>query len=223
MIYLMNKQSSFLDRLFPEKRCTKCQESKPLDQFYRNKIGKDGYTSQCKACERIRTEEWRKANPEKRQKALDKWRAENPDKLKAQTKRWSAQHPGKNSCRLKKWRRDHPEKRRVYDQRRRAQKKSLPSTFTNEEWAAAMGYFDYRCAYCGKDARELAQDHFIPVAKNGGYTRDNIIPSCTHCNSSKGKKEFFVWASRKFGEDNCNQIYQRIQEYFLCVKEGNHE
>jgi hypothetical protein len=32
------------------KTCTKCSETKPLDQFYRDKKTRDGCTIQCKAC-----------------------------------------------------------------------------------------------------------------------------------------------------------------------------
>lgn len=32
------------------KQCTKCEESKPLTEFGKNKTYKDGYTNQCKVC-----------------------------------------------------------------------------------------------------------------------------------------------------------------------------
>lgn len=33
-----------------EKRCSKCRETKPLTEFWRNRSTKDGYQSQCKPC-----------------------------------------------------------------------------------------------------------------------------------------------------------------------------
>lgn len=35
------------------KQCTVCQESKSFDQFYKNKLTKDGRGSQCKSCDSL--------------------------------------------------------------------------------------------------------------------------------------------------------------------------
>lgn len=34
------------------KTCSKCKKTKPIDQFNRRKVSKDGYRGQCQACER---------------------------------------------------------------------------------------------------------------------------------------------------------------------------
>ena len=35
-----------------EKTCTKCQLTKPLTSFYRNKLTKDGHAGRCSTCQR---------------------------------------------------------------------------------------------------------------------------------------------------------------------------
>lgn len=49
------------------KVCTKCDERKPLDCFFKNKQSKsDGVMSRCKVCKGNATKEWIAANPERR-------------------------------------------------------------------------------------------------------------------------------------------------------------
>jgi hypothetical protein len=74
----------------------------------------------------------------------------------------------------------------------RSKKESLPATLTNEQWKETLKYYNYRCAYCGiheiELEKSLAQEHIIPVSRNGGFTKDNIVPSCGSCNSKKHDK-----------------------------------
>ena len=53
-----------------------------------------------------------------------------------------------------------------------------------------------KCAYCGKDATGI--DHiYSPIneAHFSGYTNEikNLLPACSRCNSSKGKKDWKEW------------------------------
>ena len=93
--------------------------------------------------------------------------------------------------------------------KRKAKMKSLPADFTNADWKKALAYFGHRCVYCGVDG-SLQQDHFVPVAKGGGYTRRNIVPACQSCNSKKHDKDPFVWLS---GKPNGIEIYKNIVSY----------
>lgn len=51
------------DLTTPAKRCTKCGETKPLDQFRTCKRVRDGRTAQCKACMNRAGQAWREATP----------------------------------------------------------------------------------------------------------------------------------------------------------------
>lgn len=53
-----------------------------------------------------------------------------------------------------------------------------------------------QCVYCLRKAN--ATDHFRPLVKDGmpnGYISDinNLVPCCSECNSSKGKKDWDEW------------------------------
>lgn len=82
--------------------------------------------------------------------------------------------------------------------------------YTDEDWQKALAYFDNKCAYCGS-TEDLEQEHFVPVRFGGGYTKDNIVPSCKDCNSHKQGQDPFKWLvvkERKLRE------YIKIEDYF---------
>jgi 5-methylcytosine-specific restriction endonuclease McrA len=53
---------------------------------------------------------------------------------------------------------------------------------------------DYRCQYCGRaqnalKSREcLTRDHLIPISRNGSNEWDNVVTSCSSCNTRKGNR-----------------------------------
>ena len=74
------------------KICTKCKQSKDLDQFNKNSSQKDGYNYRCRFCcnlatrlsesknrvqTRITNSHWKKKNPEKNKRDNRKWRLKN--------------------------------------------------------------------------------------------------------------------------------------------------
>ena len=46
------------------KRCSRCQEVKPLSDFYRETRRRDGHTAYCRDCSKKAAKKWRDANPE---------------------------------------------------------------------------------------------------------------------------------------------------------------
>lgn len=93
----------------------------------------------------------------------------------------------------RKWKVENKELVNNNTQKRRTLKKSLPATFTVEQWEHTKAEFDFKCCYCGKKEFPLVQDHFIPLSKGGGYESNNIVPACSNCNGSKNNKDFFYW------------------------------
>jgi hypothetical protein len=76
----------------PVKRCTKCGEAKPLDEFYKDSRYRDGHISQCKECKRIQGRDYTHRNLTKKLAYNAKWRVSNPDKVKAQAQRYYGRH-----------------------------------------------------------------------------------------------------------------------------------
>ena len=47
------------------KKCTKCGEVKPLDEFSKNSRNNDGLNYRCRECDAVYQREWRSKNREK--------------------------------------------------------------------------------------------------------------------------------------------------------------
>ena len=101
----------------------------------------------------------------------------------------------------REYRKRNPERVITKNQKRRARVKNVNNTLTVVGWKKIKAYFNNSCAYCGvtekehklKYGEQLHQEHFVSLTSGGGYTHNNIIPSCKSCNSSKGTKDFFEW------------------------------
>lgn len=175
------------------KRCTKCKREFPatLEYFHKNtgaEANSDGLYARCKGCKNAETKEYALRNKERLRKYARRHYHENKDRYREARKVWGE----KNRDVLN-----------VIYQRRVARVNKLPNTLTTEEWIETKKYFGYECSYCGipegklKEIKEvrniLEQEHVIPVKEGGGYTKENIIPACSSCNSSKRAKDFLEW------------------------------
>lgn len=176
------------------KRCSRCKQIKPHEDFHKTQREKMGITSDCKICRRrcarLRIDATRKY---RRQYRLDNSHtlktnearrrarlAELPATLTPQEWRYALDYF--NGCCAVCGR----------------QLKDLLSTHT------------------------AAADHWIPLSKRGGTTADNIIPLCHGvggCNNSKHDKNPIDWLTEKYGKRKTNQIMRRIQAYFDSLKE----
>jgi hypothetical protein len=70
--------------------------------------------------------------------------------------------------------------------RRAASKRGLEATLTITDWYQTCADLEYRCAYCGEEARDATIDHFLPMVSGGGTTITNCLLSCRQCNHLKG-------------------------------------
>lgn len=103
------------------KKCAKCGQIKPLNEFYKDKRNKDGILSYCKACQKESSLKWRKANPEKARESQLKWREAHLEKIKeCERKRYELNKEEKKKY-AREWSINNPEKRREY-RRRHSQK-----------------------------------------------------------------------------------------------------
>ena len=64
-----------------EKRCTKCQQIKPLEMFHKDKGNQDGFSTQCKECVTTRKREQYQQNPTKFLERCKIWRQTNKPKI----------------------------------------------------------------------------------------------------------------------------------------------
>lgn len=69
------------------KTCTKCQEVKNLDQFYK-RSDRDTYISWCKLCKNKSSASWHERNKQKHSEINAKWYQENKERHLANNKQW---------------------------------------------------------------------------------------------------------------------------------------
>jgi len=68
----------------------------------------------------------------------------------------------------------------------RKRRRGLERTLTTAQWMETLSTLDRKCVYCGSPWEHL--EHFVPLAKGGGHTVNNVLPSCAPCNISKANK-----------------------------------
>lgn len=102
---------------------------------------------------------------------------------------------------------EHKESALRHKRLRRHKIKGLPATLTEQEWQEILKRYDYRCAYCRKKEDKPHREHWVPLAKGGGYTADNIVPACKRCNARKGTMtgDEFLAILQKEKEGNARQ------------------
>jgi len=61
------------------KRCSRCKEIKPIDDFGNLKRSKDGKGPTCKSCANKASQKWKEANPDRVKDYNEKWNKANPD------------------------------------------------------------------------------------------------------------------------------------------------
>lgn len=121
-------------------------------------------------------------------------------KNRERSREYREKHPERNGRgikRLEVWKKENPKKARQAKKRRKQRKRSEPSTLTAGEWEETLRKFDNRCAYCDVELTEVHQEHFVPVALGGGYTKNNIVPSCPECNADKKHTRPNEYCSKK--------------------------
>lgn len=190
----------------------------PLASFHLDNSRKDGLQVWCKTCSRIEGKLTYQKNRDKRIKQATDWRLNNMARCRENEKRqyWNnrqailtarkapasrqREHTQnwrlKNKDRIKEtsriWRKNNTDKVREQVHKYQSRKRNLPATLTNEEWKVILEYYEFSCAYCGISQEELPtalhREHVIPMVLGGGYTKENIVPSCVVCNSSKGPR-----------------------------------
>lgn len=105
-------------------------------------------------------------------------------------------------------------KTKIAHQKRRHDRRN-DFSFNDKDWENTKSYFDYKCAYCGEDDK-LTFDHFIPFSKGGRFTKGNILPACTKCNSSKRDRNFRYWYKKQECYD-----YERENKIYIFLENAN--
>ena len=99
------------------KTCTKCGETKSLDDFHRNKGGVDGRHSRCKECRRERNRRYHEENRDKRLEYSRRYHEENRDKVRERKRRYREENRDKVRESERRYHEENRDKRLEYRRR----------------------------------------------------------------------------------------------------------
>lgn len=141
----------------------------------------------------------------------------NPHHQRQKSREYIQANPERNRVKVQQWRKKNPDKKQMHSVNRRAKMRSLPASFTAEDWQRLLKDFQHRCAVCDS-ASPLTADHWIPVSSSDcpGTVPGNIIPLCQSCNSSKSNNHPKEWLINRYG-DHGKRLYALIAHYLSEV------
>lgn len=181
------------------KRCTKCEEVKPVDKFHYSIRGYLSRTSYCSACMNVQAKEWKQNNPEKVREYKRKDAINNADRIKKYRvayhsspnrkeldkqyrQRYYQLNIEKIKLRSKEWVLNNPEK--VREKRRKYEQ-------LNKEWLLAAD----------KRYRDALADGYVKALLFKGMTSKIDIPQ-----SLIEAKRLQVLLKRRSKDENSNNI-----------------
>lgn len=171
------------------KLCKHCNTVKPIEELTKDKRSKDGHTSTCKKCVS--------------EKAKAKYDQQKAKQRRDKTKEYMSEYLKKYYLEVtkpnkKKFRLENPIKRqsqaekavikRLNKQKRRAMQKDSDVTYIKQKELLDSAK---KCYWCGINFTKYiikTIDHYVPIAKGGKHSIDNIVVACKSCNSSKQAK-----------------------------------
>ncbi len=136
----------------PIKTCSKCKKTKPVENFHKHKIEKDGLKCWCKEC----------CN-----KISQKWRRENPKRIRDSAKKYRVSHRGEIIKYSKQYRKSNQEKLKEYSLLYNATHKEEKAANCKTQRAKLKGKLLLRpCGLCGatKDILAHHDDYKNPLA-----------------------------------------------------------
>ena len=181
-----------------EKICNRCGIMKPFTEFHKHRSHRDGHTTICKSCMKIKMkkdyskikikhDEWIKNHPEHKEytKAYNKQYRENPEN-KERNKEYQKKYAKTEKGHAVLLIRTH---------RRRKRSRLLINDLTYEQLIEIRESQNNTCPNCNKPfttSRPYELDHIIPVSKSKsgdpGLTRGNVQLLCKSCNAKKNNK-----------------------------------
>lgn len=179
------------------KRCPKCQETKPQNEYYRNAANANGLDSMCKTCRRNYVKARYPADRDRVIARVKEWQHVNREHVRARRAEYRAAHQAEMTeyrqtnretiaANAEAWRKANAGRVRHHAATRKARK--------SQQGAFAIAPKDLRrllaspCAVDGCQNREIQIDHIIPLARGGSHGMGNLQPLCAHHNQSKHTK-----------------------------------
>jgi hypothetical protein len=147
------------------KKCTKCNTERDVTYFYKNKLTKDGYSSECKECKKYYNKKYRVENKEKIKEYQNKWREENKEyftEYYKENKEYFTEYRGENKKKIKEWCEENKEQRKKnsksWREENKEQAKEYYKRYCDENYFKIKEYKkEYRKTY--KARRNISNKH----------------------------------------------------------------
>ena len=168
------------------KTCSKCQETKPLSEFYKNKTTSDGLQYMCKACV-LGYRQYHK-------KELKIKRDINREDLNEYGRKYYKGNKGKIADNNKEYRKTEVGKNAYSKATHRYQALKLGATIEDFSPIEVFKRDGYICQLCKKKTRLDYKhthplfpnlDHIVPLSLGGPHSPANTKCLCRHCNLTK--------------------------------------
>jgi 5-methylcytosine-specific restriction endonuclease McrA len=162
-------------RKVTEKECTNCKQTKPADEFYKDKRRRDGLYSWCKECFDAH--------------ARTAYHL-NIDKERARSRIYGQSEAGRKNSRkrCRRWYYKNHERAKLLARNNQARRRSNDTEIINYE--SILKRDGYVCYLCGLPVKpeDINFDHKIPLSRGGAHTEENIGVTHEWCNKSKKDK-----------------------------------
>jgi 5-methylcytosine-specific restriction endonuclease McrA len=178
------------------KACSRCKQTKPINEFGIHRKTADGHYSQCQICRRHARAEHRKRQPESiaRQQA-DNYQRNKEARIAYVKKRIYADLPRHYAYVAISKKRNHLAI--AADTRRRnARRKSNGIYAITKKELQRLNRGP--CFYCGA-TEQITVDHVVAIARGGVDGIGNLVPACKSCNSQKRQLTIMEWRLKREG------------------------
>lgn len=166
---------------------------------------------------RERQKDYYESNKEEISVKSKEYRVKNSDKIKKRNRLYYRKNKEQIKVKIIEWRKNNPHFKKVSEHNRMARKRSLPNTFSTEEYEYMMNFFDGKCALTGSE--DIQIDHVIPLKiGHAGTVFGNMIPLNSPLNSSKQDKNIFEWFKETKGENNLSEEnFKKVIQYLADI------
>jgi len=153
----------------------------------------------CGTCRRCKLHLYYLKNKQRLLQKTNAYYKENKGIFKKLNADWYRRNKTSRIEKVKAWEAKNPDYVRAKNHRRRTYKLNSPGVpATKNEIQEVLWSTGGRCWYCGACVGDsITIDHVVPLARGGSGSRENLVPACKPCNSSKNATLVTDWLLSK--------------------------
>lgn len=149
------------DQLLIAKRCTRCREEKPREQFHCRSASKDGLQPICSDCQRVKAQTYYRNNKARLAAQNAAYIKAHPEVRRKALQNYAARHAEAERKRFSEYRRANPEKRAALGRAWRQTNAALVNTYSARYRALRLD----RMRLCDADLLELVELEAFDLAR----------------------------------------------------------